>query len=136
MKRKDVVIMVIGISALVLMIVFKLIAGVSAFKTFGNEGGLDKIKGWFKENDGNFSIRIDDDLDLDLDDIIVIGDKDKVKIDEDGIHVRDGENTVDVEVGNIFVQNGEKRVVLDKDGIVVKSDDHGVEIDKHGIKVG
>ena len=68
MKKKDAVFLILGITSLILAIIFKGVAGVSAIDTFGKNGGWKDIGDWFK-NTGN-----------DIKHITIADDSDKVVI--------------------------------------------------------
>lgn len=133
MKKKDIVILIIGVTSLVLMIVFKLIAGVSAVRTFGAEGGWQAIKDWFRNNGGDFHVEILDPLDID--DAVIIGNPDKVHLDENGVYVTDDGDKIVVKDGKVEVDTDEDKVRIDKDGIFIANDEHEIKIGTNGISV-
>ena len=123
MKKRDAVILIIGIVALFLAIIFRGIAGVSAIETFGKNGGWNDIKEWFK------------DTGKDVKNIVVADDSDKVVIDNSGIHVSDGDSKVIIDSNGLNVGSDDSGVTIDSNGISIKDDDDKVVLDKNGIHV-
>ena len=134
MKKRDVIILTVGISALVLCLAFKGIAVASAVRTFGATGGWDTVKSWFQDDDGELHVEILDPI-IDLEDFVVIGDTDKVKVTNDGITVDDGDDKVNVDKNGVDVRSDDNRVTVGRDGIFIENDEHKIEIGKNGISV-
>lgn len=124
MKKRDIVILVVGVSALVLTIIFKSVAGVSALRAFGKSEDWHDIKGWFKDRGHDITHFSFSDFNSEY-----------VKIDNSGIHIVDGDDIISIDKEGIFVGDDDDKVVVDKNGVVVKNDDTDVTIDKTGVHV-
>ena len=124
MKKRDIVILVVGISALILTIFFKSVAGVSALRTFGKSEDWSNIKSWFKDK-GN-----------DITHFRLGGFNDEyVKIDNTGIHIVDGDDIISIDKDGVYVADSDDKVVVNKDGVVVKNDDTDITIDNSGVHI-
>ncbi len=124
MKKRDIVILIVGVSALVLTIIFKSVAGVSALRTFGQSEDWSDIKGWFKDRGHDITHFSFSDFNSEY-----------VKIDNTGIHIVDGDDIISIDKEGIFVGDEDDKVVVNKDGVVVKNDSTDVTIDNSGVHV-
>ena len=118
MKKRDAVILIVGISSLILSLVFYGISGVLAIRTFGTTGGWDGVKKWFKDAGHDISMGL-----------VHVEESDKVSVNDDGIFVNDGDDKVVIDKNGIAVSDSDNKVVIDKSGIHINSDDGDLEVE-------
>jgi len=124
MKKRDAVILIIGLVAFLLTICFRGIALGSAIGTFSKSGDWNDVKQWFKDIGTEFKEYS-----------IVKVDGDKVVIDETGIHIADDDDTIKIDKTGVYVTDNDEKVTVSKDGVFVDTDDAKVSVDRSGVTV-